>query len=436
MGVTAGEIGPGAKPIAVPDPGRGALAARLRLPTIYFVAAMTSVASTLLQVGIFFFTERCFGWTLRENFLLATVQGAVYVIGALLAHGFTQRLGRRRVLIVFYVCLGLAAAVAAWRTTPPVVAVVLVIYPLLIAVTWPVLESLISGRGSASEISRRLGLYNLNWSLVAALAVAGTGMIIERWQSGVFLLGAAIHLVGAGLLCLHRPADDGDALASGDARPAAAPEPKLLRQRRLALWLSRIALPAVYVVSYSLSAMLPSLPLIKGLPTAQATAAVSIWQVSRFLTFLILGATVWWHTRPRLLLWAAMLMFAAFLGIVLPANHGGDGSMLLVMMAAQVLLGMTTGMIYSASLYFGMVLSDGSTEHGGYHEALIGLGCVLGPGVGVIAQWLAPGNTSAAIASVGGLVALSVVAAGVASARHRSQTLIRQQFGDGASPLS
>ena len=34
----------------------------------------------------------------------------------------------------------------------------------------------------------------------------------------------------------------------------------------------------------------------------------------------------------------------------------------------------------------GMVLSDGSTEHGGYHEALIGLGSVLGPGMVLVVE--------------------------------------------------
>ena len=52
-----------------------------------------------------------------------------------------------------------------------------------------------------------------------------------------------------------------------------------------------------------------------------------------------------------------------------------------------------------------MVLSDGSTEHGGYHEALIGLGWVLGPAAGTAAAWLKPHDPRAGVAAVGTLIA-------------------------------
>ena len=71
-------------------------------------------------------------------------------------------------------------------------------------------------------------------------------------------------------------------------------------------------------------------------------------------------------------------------------------------------------MIYSGSLYFGMVLSEGSTEHGGYHEALIGVGWVLGPTAGAITQWIWPGNVTAGVIAVGAVIGLSVLAVAAA----------------------
>ena len=94
---------------------------------------------------------------------------------------------------------------------------------------------------------------------------------------------------------------------------------------------------------------------------------------------------------------------------------------IVVMLAAivlwQLLLGVALGMIYSGSLYFGMVLSDGSTEHGGYHEALIGLGTVIGPGAGALAEKLGGGSPAWGVAAVAGIIAASVVACGYVSAR-------------------
>jgi hypothetical protein len=79
-------------------------------------------------------------------------------------------------------------------------------------------------------------------------------------------------------------------------------------------------------------------------------------------------------------------------------------------------------LIYAASLYFGMVLSSGSTEHGGYHEALIGLGVVLGPGSGVVAQLIAPGSPSAGIGAIALVLFVSVLASAAMAGRRKTSS--------------
>jgi hypothetical protein len=64
-----------------------------------------------------------------------------------------------------------------------------------------------------------------------------------------------------------------------------------------------------------------------------------------------------------------------------------------------------------------MVLSDGSTEHGGYHEALIGIGTVLGPGAGAAAQWAGGGSPLWGVLAVSVVLGLSVLACGAVAAR-------------------
>jgi hypothetical protein len=140
---------------------------------------------------------------------------------------------------------------------------------------------------------------------------------------------------------------------------------------------------------------------------------------ARVAAFLILGLTTWWHTRPRILVLAAAVMLLSFLGVVVrpsdllgPTAQSAD---LLSMILWQIPLGLSLGMIYAASLYFGMVLSEGSTEHGGYHEALIGLGSILGPGAGALAQIVRPGDVQFGIRAVGSVIAASVFAVAVTS---------------------
>jgi len=390
--------------------------ARPRRWMLYGVEGVTGLASTMLVISIFFFTERSFGWSMRQNLMLAATQGVVYIAGSLLARFVSGKFGRRNSLLVLFVMIGAIAAIGIVRPTPKVVTALLVCYTMVISLTWPMLESLVATGLSARELSRVLGAYNLVWAGIGACAVAVNGTIIEHWPNGVFVIPTIAHACGLALLWLT-PVGPAPGSAPDQQQDLRA-EDALVEQRRLALWLSRIALPATYIVIFSLSAMLPSLPAIKRLPTSYATLVGSAWLVARWFTFWFLGATHWWHTKPRLLLWAAVLMLIAFMGIVLPATRNGPLATILgIMIGSQILLGMALGLIYSASLYFGMVLSDGSTEHGGYHEALIGLGQTMGPLAGAIAQTIWPGSAVAGIAAVSGLIALAILGATAAAWR-------------------
>jgi MFS family permease len=140
----------------------------------------------------------------------------------------------------------------------------------------------------------------------------------------------------------------------------------------------------------------------------------SVWMISRWFCFVCLGMTVWWHTRPRALLIAAIVIFFAFLGITLIPS-------LPSMVLWQIMMGIAMGLIYSGSLYFGMVLSDGSTAQNAYHEALIGLGSILGPGCGALAGQLRPGDAHASIIAVAAILWISVLAACAVSLQLRRQ---------------
>lgn len=389
---------------------------------LYTIEALASVGGNLMQVGIFFYTNRRFGWGLRENFTLAAVQGAVYVMGALLAQGLTARLGPRRVLAGLYAAVSLITLSALMAESPAGIVVALLAYTAMMAVTWPVLESLVASGLDARAMARRVSIYNVIWAGVGALVLAVNGAIIDFWPAGVFVLTALAHGVAAALLLVSR-IDGAPATAPVNDRASPGhvnPEPELLRLRTLALWLSRISMPASYALIYALSAMLPSLPPMQQIPTWVATVVGSAWLVSRWLAFLMLGFSPWWHTRPRALLFAAWAMLAAFAALAWqPSSLLSGGDALAIDLAwlvlCQIGIGFALGLIYSASLYFGMVLSDGSTEHGGYHEALIGLGSILGPGAGAVAQWARPGKTLPGIVAVISVLALSTLLASAAS---------------------
>jgi hypothetical protein len=403
-----------------------------RILIFYVIEGITSHSVALMLASIYFFTTARFGWRSAQNYFLAAALGVIYVTGALSAHAVAVRLGRRRTLALCYLVMSALAWGAVFGSRSPWALVpLLALYSGLSAVTWPALESLVSSGADAGDLSRRLGVYNCVWSGTGAITVALAGLLLKYWPAGNFIIPGTWHAVMAGLLLWSMRREPGDGTVDAgdeDAAPAAPyPEPELLRVRTLALWMSRLALPATFVVISSLLAAMPTLPLIQRLDPRTRTVVASVWMAARWLAFLSLGATVWWHTRPRALLTAALLLLAGFLAVTLrpewlPGSpHVATAPWLAWMVFWQIVLGAALGLIYAASLYFGMVLSDGSTEHGGYHEALIGAGTVLGPGAGALAEQLGGGNPLWGVLAVAVVLGASVVACAVVAARRGSE---------------
>ena len=85
-----------------------------------------------------------------------------------------------------------------------------------------------------------------------------------------------------------------------------------------------------------------------------------------------------------------------------------------MLIIAQIFFGGAIGLIYYSSLFYSMDASETKSEHGGIHEAAIGVGNCVGPAVGAAALLWVPqyANSGAIAVSVlllggfGGLVAI------------------------------
>jgi predicted MFS family arabinose efflux permease len=99
-----------------------------------------------------------------------------------------------------------------------------------------------------------------------------------------------------------------------------------------------------------------------------------------------------WHYRFRWLVTAFALLIVSFALILTAPN-------LAVLLVAQIFFGVAIGLIYYSSLFYSMDASDTKSEHGGIHEAAIGLGNFIGPAVGAASlQFLPQYANSGAIA--------------------------------------
>ena len=398
---------------------------------LYAAEAANAAAGTLLTVGVLFYMTHRFGWTARENFAVAVCQGVLYVFGALSAKRLADRWKRIAALQALYAVMPLLAFAAGFCATSGwavPTAMIVAVETGMLGSSWPLLESLVSAAGDQSQLSRRLGWYNIVWAIAGAIALALSGAVIQHLPPWAFFgIVAAVQLVAGAMITLRRllraAAAPAAAFDSGAGKTEPPVEESAAGRIRLALWLSRISLPSTYVIIFSLAPALPTLDAIGKLSPTLATMQCSIWFAARAAAFIVLGNTAFWHSRPILTLYAGVAMLTGFLGTIVsgsltePGTGVGLGAALFLMAMAQALLGLSLGMIYASSLYFGMAVSKGSTKHGGYHEALIGLGQVIGPVVGVTAQLIHPNALWPVAAGISVVVTATIVTATIAGMR-------------------
>src|SRR5262249_46329357 len=138
-----------------------------------------------------------------------------------------------------------------------------------------------------------------------------------------------------------------------------------------------------------------------GLSTMLAGFCCSLWCFARLGAFF--GFWYWsgWHYRFRWLLSAFLAMMTAFAVILLAPS-------ILVLVLAQIVFGCAIGLIYYSSLYYSMDLSDTKSEHGGIHEAAIGVGNFAGPAVGAASLHFLPQSSSSAAVAVSCLLLLGL----------------------------
>jgi len=125
----------------------------------------------------------------------------------------------------------------------------------------------------------------------------------------------------------------------------------------------------------------------------------SVWMFTRTAAFLLLWLWPGWHYRFRWILLAYLGMVVTFVAILL-------ASTVVVLVAAQIGFGLCIGLIYYSSLYYSMDAGEAKGQHGGIHEAAIGLGCAAGPAIGAATFYFAPHLQNGTAKAVGVLLTI------------------------------
>jgi len=391
----------------------------LPFKTVCFaIEGLNSFALVIYFTYLYFLMRARFGFDDKDNLTLAAALGFVYIFLSWQAGRFAQRRGYFTALKLGFTVMMLALAVGSQLDSAP--GQILAAFAVVVGMcfTWPTLEALTSEGETPANLPRVIGIYNVVWALAAALGFFLGGTLIEAFGfKSIFFVPIVIQLGQLTLtFWLQKHADEIARAAA--SQPIAAPPPDPNRpspaDAKAFLRMAWLANPFAYVAINTLIAVLPGLAAKFHLSPMFAGFAGSLWCFARLGAFFVLWFWTGWHYRFRWLVTAFAALIISFAAILAVPN-------LKVLLVAQIFFGLAIGLIYYSSLFYSMDAGDAKGDHGGIHEAAIGLGNCVGPGVGAASLHFFPQSTHNGVIAVSSLLSCGLVALVAVQWRGRSR---------------
>ena len=351
---------------------------------------------------LFFLLRDQFGFGNLGNLLISAMHGLIYVCSAWFGGRFAQRHGYFTALRLG--SAGMSVVLLVGSAFPTVAGQVLTLagWTFMMCFTWPALEALVSEGESAERLPKMIGLYNVVWAGSSAVAYFSGGALFE-WLGvkSIYWLPAALYaaLFGGASWLAKQPGSTSPRSHSAAAL-SHTPEPEAFRQPvspAIFLKMAWLANPFAYIAINTVLAVIPQLAAKLHLSTTETGIFCSLWFFVRLGAFVLLWQWTKWHYKFRWLLAAFIALIASFTTLLLAGQ-------LWLLVLAQIVFGLATGLIYFSSLFYSMDVGETKGEHGGLHEAAIGAGIFAGPAVGATAIWLAPASANAGTWAVSGLL--------------------------------
>jgi predicted MFS family arabinose efflux permease len=386
---------------------------------------LNSASTTYYFYWLYFFMERVFGFGNQANLELAALNGLICVFAAWQGGRFAQRYGYLTALKFGFAIMLVAMLVGPHIVTARGQIVVAACTAIGMCFTWATLEALVSENETPLGLQRMVGIYNVVWAATGAVAYFAGGAMLDRLgMASIFYVPAGIlalqlaltfwleslcksnsRMVGTRSTASVKFADGmGDTVERVPATKVPL-NPRPIAKTRMFLRLAWLANPFAYIGINTLLALMPGLAKRFELSTTLAGFCCSLWCFARLGGFF--GFWIWsgWHYRFHWLVAAFAAMIGAFLLILLVPN-------LAVFVLAQLLFGGALGLIYYSSLFYSMDISETKSEHGGIHEAAIGLGNFVGPAIGATFLHFLPEHPDSGGLAVAGLLVVGLLALG------------------------
>jgi MFS family permease len=379
----------------------------------FTLEGLNSFATVFYFKYLYFLMRDDFGFGNKRNLALASALGLVYALSATQTGKFAQRRGYFTALKAGYSTMAVFFVVGFLLHLFWNVALGQILSAIGVTIgmcfIWPTLEAFASDGETADGLPRIIGIYNVVWAVTAALAffIGGTLINLFKYDS-IFVLPLAIVL---GMLAftfwLHRQVTEMARDAVKVSATEHTPHQPASQDAKVFLRMAWLANPFAYIAIQTLIAVIPGIAAKFEMSPMLTGFVCSLWYFVRFGAFVALWRWEGWHYRFRWLAAAFVILILSFATILMSPN-------LVFLITAQVFFGAAIGLMYYSSLFYSMDAGDTRGEHGGIHEAVIGLGNCVGPAVGALSLQFLPqyANSGAVAVSVllvcgfGGLVGI------------------------------
>jgi predicted MFS family arabinose efflux permease len=362
----------------------------------FTLEGLNSFATVLYFNYLYFFMRDAFGFGNKRNLALAAFLGLIYTIAAWQAGKFAQRRGYFFALKLGFTIMAVSLAAGIFLHSAIEQILAAAVATVGMCFIWPTLEALVSDGETAGQLPRAVGIYNVVWAVTNALAYFVGGTLIEKFGYKIILALPLVIVLGMLALTfwLKNHAMEIARETLNEPKTELPPEPHFPAspQAKAFLKMAWLANPFAYIAIQTLIAVIPGVAHKFDLSPMFAGFICSLWCFVRLGAFVALWHWTDWHYKFRWLATAFAVLILSFAMILMSPN-------LVLLIAAQIFFGGAIGLIYYSSLFYSMDAGDTRGEHGGIHEAAIGLGNCVGPAVGALSlQFLPQFQNSGAIA--------------------------------------
>ncbi|MCG9127105.1 MFS transporter [Candidatus Poribacteria bacterium] len=308
--------------------------------------------------------------------LLVAVATLCYTLLAIPMGKFSDRIDRRKMLYAGCLLLAVVGLLLPYCSKKIHLLLIFPCIGISMSLFWPAYEAWLAEREGEGKLIHRVMLFNLFWSTGLTLGPAFSGYLYQDTNPfRPFYLSSLFGIITIGVITICKPKQPTENIVENDnSSQTLFPSAKT---RNSYLNIARCANFASYFTLGVLRWLAPKLTKEMGIPPSMFGNMMLALGGIQPIAFLFLGTgySTRWHYRLNPLIVVQILSIISLIVIGIIQNN-------IIWICAFIIIGISVAFTYFSSLYYGLDRHEDMGNKSGWHEAILGLGSLLGPLLG------------------------------------------------------